>query len=55
MNDPEQAKAMVTAYQTNATADKIEGTPTFIINGEAHSGEMSYEEFAALVDAKLPK
>jgi len=55
MNDQDQAKAMVTAYQTNATNDKIEGTPTFIINGEAHSGEMSYEEFAALVDAKLPK
>lgn len=55
MNDNEQAKAMVTAYQTNATNDKIEGTPTFIINGESHSGEMSYAEFAALIDAKLPK
>ena len=55
LNDNDQAKAMVTAYQTNATNDKVEGTPTFLINGESHSGEMSYEEFAALVDAKLPK
>lgn len=55
LNDNDQAKAMVTAYQTNATNDKIEGTPTFIINGESHSGEMSYAEFAALIDAKLPK
>ncbi len=55
LKDNAKAQAMVTAYQTNATNDKIEGTPTFIIAGESHSGEMSYEEFAALLDAKLPK
>lgn len=55
LNDNDQAKAMVTAYQTNATNDNIQGTPTFLINGEAHSGEMSYDEFAALLDAKLKK
>ncbi len=55
LKDNAKAQAMVTAYQTNATNDKIEGTPTFIIAGESHSGEMTYDEFAALLDAKLPK
>ena len=53
LNDNDQAKAMVTAYQTNATNDNVQGTPTFLINGESHSGEMTYAEFAALLDAKL--
>lgn len=55
LNDKDMMQAMVANYQTNATNDKIEGTPTFLINGESHGGEMTYEEFAALVDAKLPK
>ena len=55
LNDNDMAKAMVAVYQANATNDKVEGTPTFLINGESHGGEMSYDEFAALLDAKLPK
>jgi protein-disulfide isomerase len=55
LNDQDKAKAMVAAYQTNATNDKIEGTPTFIIDGESHSGEMAYDEFAKILDAKLAK
>jgi protein-disulfide isomerase len=55
LNDNDMAKAMVAVYQTNATNDKIEGTPSFLINGERHSGEMSYEEFAKLIDAELAK
>lgn len=47
------AGAMVATYQTNAQKDGIEGTPTIIINGEKQSGEMSYEEFSKLLDAKL--
>ncbi|MEZ5886164.1 MAG: DsbA family protein [Paracoccaceae bacterium] len=53
LNDNDMAKAMVTAYQTNATNDNVKGTPTFLINGELHSGEMSYADFAALLDAAL--
>ncbi|WP_349775084.1 DsbA family protein [Frigidibacter sp. SD6-1] len=53
LNDNDKAKAMVTAYQTNATNDNVKGTPTFLINGELHSGEMSYADFAALLDAAL--
>ncbi len=55
LNDNAKAQAMVTAYQTNATNDKVQGTPTFLINGESHSGEMTYAEFAALLDAALAK
>lgn len=47
------AGAMVATYQTNAQKDGVEGTPTFLINGEKQSGEMSYEEFSKLLDAKL--
>lgn len=50
--DNEQAKLMVATYQKNATADAIEGTPTFIINGEKFSN-MSYEDLAKILDAKL--
>lgn len=53
LKDNDQMQAMVTAYQTNATNDKIQGTPTFIINGETVSGEMSYDEFAKILDKKL--
>lgn len=53
LNDNEKAKAMVAAYQANATKDDISGTPSFIINGEKFSGEMGYEEFAKILEAKL--
>ena len=52
MNDGEQAKAMVAAYQKNAEADDISSTPSFLINGEKYSN-MSYEKFAATLDEKL--
>lgn len=52
LNDKDMAKAMVAAYQANATNDKIEGTPSFIINGEKF-GSMSYAELAKILDEKL--
>lgn len=48
-NDQAKAEAMVAAYQANATADAIEGTPTLIINGTKHSN-MSYDELKAIID-----
>ncbi|MGC1487340.1 MAG: DsbA family protein, partial [Albidovulum sp.] len=51
--DRDMAKAMVSAYQANATRDEIKSTPSFLIDGELVSGGMSYEDFAALLDAKL--
>jgi len=53
LNDNEMAKAMVAAFQTNAAADGVESTPTFLINGEKHTGDMPYADFAALLDARL--
>ena len=47
------AGAMVATYQANATADNIKGTPTILINGETHSGEMSFDEVSKIIDAKL--
>jgi protein-disulfide isomerase len=52
LEDNKMAQAMVAAYQTNSTADAIEGTPTLIINGEKYSN-MSYEDLAKILDAKL--
>ncbi len=51
--DEAMKKAMVANFQKNADADKVEGTPTFIINGQSHSGEMTYEDFAKLIDAAI--
>jgi protein-disulfide isomerase len=52
LNDKAKAQSMVEVYQANATADQVEGTPTFIIDGEKYSN-MSYEEFAKILDEKL--
>jgi protein-disulfide isomerase len=30
---------------------KVDSTPTFIVNGKSHSGEMTYDRFAALVSS----
>lgn len=54
LTDREYAKTLLEAYKTNQAADGIESTPTFIINGEKHTGAMSFEEFSALIDPLLP-
>ena len=45
---------MVAHYQENATADGLEGTPSFKINGTMHTN-MSYDEMKAIIDAELAK
>ena len=52
MADKEMARAMVEVYKENATADGINATPSFVINGKKYSN-MSYEDFAAILDEKL--
>ena len=47
------SKALVEAYQENSTADDVTSTPTFLINGEKHPGNMPFEQIAELVDAQL--
>jgi len=52
MQDREFANLMIEDYQANATRDNVQGTPSFIINGEAMSNA-TYETFAAKFDALL--
>ena len=46
------ANALVANFQANMTADGIEGTPSFMIDG-VKSANMPYEEFAKILDDKL--
>jgi protein-disulfide isomerase len=52
LRDETQAEALVAWFQGNATADGIDSTPTFLINGETHSN-MAWEEMQAIIDAEL--
>ncbi|MEM7685340.1 MAG: thioredoxin domain-containing protein, partial [Pseudomonadota bacterium] len=52
MSDQDYAKTLIESYQTNAEADGVRATPSFIVNGELHSN-MSFDEFAALLDEAL--
>lgn len=53
LTDQSFAEELVAEYQKNAAADGVQSTPSFVINGNLHSGNMNYEEFAALVDRHL--
>ena len=50
LQDGDQARTLVAWYQENATADGIESTPSFVINGQKYSN-MSFAEMADLIDA----
>ena len=52
LEDRAMAEALVTEYQTNAEADNIRGTPSFVIDGTLYSN-MSYAEFSGLLDGLL--
>lgn len=54
MKDGANAQALVTRFESNMAADKVEGTPTFFING-AKQSNMSYADMKALIDAELAK
>jgi len=47
-----KAEALFTWYQENAERDRIEATPTFVIDGQKYSN-MAYDEFAVILDEKL--
>ncbi len=46
------AEALVADFQKNVTADGVEATPTFILNGEK-IGNMPWAEFEAKIQEKL--
>jgi protein-disulfide isomerase len=52
MQDRAFAEALVAAYQTNSAADKIDATPTFIVNG-TKVDNLPWTEFKAKIDAAL--
>ena len=52
MNDADMAKALVAHYETNFKADGIEGTPTFIINGETVQNQ-PWDELKKVLDTKV--
>jgi protein-disulfide isomerase len=52
LSDGEKAQTLVAWYQENATADEIEATPSFIINGEKYAN-MPYDDLRAVLDQKL--
>jgi protein-disulfide isomerase len=52
LQDRALAEGLVAEYQAKATADGIDATPTFLIDGEKQPNA-SYEELSAKLDAAL--
>jgi len=52
MENAPMAAAMVAKFKEDTKADKVEGTPTLIIDGVSHSN-MSYEDLKVILDGKL--
>jgi protein-disulfide isomerase len=50
LQDGEMAQSLVTWYESNVARDGVSSTPTFLINGELHSGNMTLEQIGRLVD-----
>lgn len=50
--DKQMVSDLITTFQTNASADKIEGTPTFIINGETVQNQ-PWDELKKVLDTKV--
>ena len=51
VSDPKALEGIQKRWQTYVDRDKITGTPTFIINGKAHDGEMTLADLDAAVAA----
>lgn len=52
LKDQTKAEALVAVFQENATADEINSTPSFLVNGTKYSN-MSYDEFREIIDEAL--
>ncbi|WEF24271.1 DsbA family protein [Paracoccus sp. S3-43] len=50
--DTAKAQQLIATFQQNATADKIEATPTFIIGGEKVQNQ-PWDDMKGIIDAKL--
>lgn len=54
LKDGPMAQAMVAKFQKESAADKIDGTPTFMINGKKYSN-MDYAAFSKVLDGLSKK
>lgn len=54
LQDGDKAQTLVAWFQKNAETDKIEATPSFVVNGTKVPNQ-SYADFAKLIDAELEK
>ncbi|MER5172020.1 DsbA family protein [Thioclava sp. GXIMD2076] len=52
LNDQTRARNMVATFQKHAEEDKVDGTPTFFINGKKYSN-MAWDDFKKAVDEAL--
>jgi protein-disulfide isomerase len=52
LQDGEKAQTLVAWYQANAERDNIQGTPSFIIDGDPYSN-MSFADFSEILDEKI--
>jgi len=52
LQDADFAQALVTEFQKNATADDVQATPSFVLNGEKVEN-MPWPDFKARIDAAL--
>lgn len=50
LQDADMAQNLVAWYEKNAADDNVRSTPTFLINGDIHTGNMSLSQLGALVD-----
>jgi len=52
LTDAEMARALVARYERQSAEHGITSTPSFVIDGTKY-GNMSYEDFAAIIDKRL--
>ena len=50
--DTAKVEQLIATFQTNATADEVEATPTFIIGGEKVSNQ-PWDSMKEIIDTKL--
>ena len=49
LTDGAQAQGLMSWYEANAARDGVRSTPSFLVNGEMYSGNMSLDRLGALV------
>lgn len=54
ISDQDYLRALAERYQQTASADEVEATPFFLVNGERLRGAVGIDEFREVVDAHLP-